>query len=192
MHTALRLGSKLPGAWRVNPTAHICFYGLYALLNVEHLLQETIDPAIGGEYEGPLLRLIASLEDDRAATLAGVYTRTQKSEAWLQRTDFVLPQRQQLPTLDRYARFQIADTAKIAGYTETTRGCKHTCLHCPITPVYKGRFFAIPVALVLADIRAQVAQERSTSPSATPISGMAHTCPAYYTRPARGIPYRHI
>jgi hypothetical protein len=45
----------------------------------------------------------------------------------------------------------------LAGYTETTRGCKHTCLHCPISPVYKGRFFAIPLPVVLADIRSQIA-----------------------------------
>ncbi len=159
MHTALRLGEQIAKRIRrINPTAHICFYGLYALLNVEHLLQETIDSAIGGEYEDPLLRLIASLEDGKDETPQGVYTRTHKSEAWIQRTAFVIPQREHLPTLDRYARLQTADTAKIAGYTESTRGCKHTCLHCPITPVYKGRFFAIPAAIVLADIRAQVAQ----------------------------------
>lgn len=159
MHTALRLGEQIARRIRhVNPTAHICFYGLYALLNVEHLLQETIDSAIGGEYEDPLLRLIAALEDGKNETPEGVYTRTHKSEAWIQRTDFVIPQRQHLPALDRYARLQSDDTTKIAGYTETTRGCKHTCLHCPITPVYKGRFFAIPAAIVLADIRAQVAQ----------------------------------
>jgi radical SAM superfamily enzyme YgiQ (UPF0313 family) len=43
-----------------------------------------------------------------------------------------------------------------AGYVEATRGCLHTCLHCPITPVYGGRFFVVPREVVLADIRAQV------------------------------------
>jgi radical SAM superfamily enzyme YgiQ (UPF0313 family) len=70
----------------------------------------------------------------------------------------VLPQRAVLPPLDRYARLEWNGAARIAGYTETTRGCKHTCQHCPITPVYHGRFFAIPAELVLADIRAQVEQ----------------------------------
>lgn len=159
MHTALRLGEQIARRIRrVNPSAHICFYGLYALLNVEHLLQETIDSAIGGEYEGPLLRLVAALAGGGNEAIPGVYTRTHKSEAWVQRTAFIQPQRQHLPTLDRYAHLQVNNTVKIAGYTETTRGCKHTCLHCPITPVYKGRFFAIPATIVLADIRAQVAQ----------------------------------
>src|SRR5947208_10448019 len=59
MHTALRLGEQVALRVRsINPAAHICFYGLYALLNADYLLQGTIDSAIGGEYEGPLLRLI--------------------------------------------------------------------------------------------------------------------------------------
>ena len=32
----------------INPSAHICFYGLYALLNADYLLRDTIDSAIGG------------------------------------------------------------------------------------------------------------------------------------------------
>ena len=48
------------------------------------------------------------------------------------------------------------DEAVPAGYVEATRGCLHTCAHCPITPVYGGRFFAIPRPLVLEDIRTQV------------------------------------
>src|SRR5262247_2212172 len=39
MHTALRLGVMVAERVRaVNPAAHICFYGLYADLNAEHLL----------------------------------------------------------------------------------------------------------------------------------------------------------
>src|SRR5262249_30067215 len=44
-----------------------------------------------------------------------------------------------------------------AGYVEATRGCLHRCRHCPITPVYDGRFFAVPLDVVLSDIRRQVA-----------------------------------
>jgi hypothetical protein len=47
---------------------------------------------------------------------------------------------------------------RLAGYVEATRGCKHLCLHCPIPPVYRGRFFAVPRALVLEDIAGQVGQ----------------------------------
>jgi hypothetical protein len=48
-------------------------------------------------------------------------------------------------------------TMRTVGYTEASRGCKHLCRHCPIVPVYGGRFRAVPVDIVLADVRAQVA-----------------------------------
>lgn len=159
MHTALRLGQQIVQRVRsLNPPAHICFYGLYALLNADYLLQGTIDSAIGGEYEGPLLRLIDALERGETDLIPGVNTRQSRSGPWIQRTSFVVPERQQLPSLKHYARLERDGQMLLAGYTEATRGCKHTCLHCPITPVYHGRFFAVPREIVLADIRAQVAQ----------------------------------
>jgi radical SAM superfamily enzyme YgiQ (UPF0313 family) len=48
-------------------------------------------------------------------------------------------------------------STRVVGSTDATRGCKHLCRHCPIVPVYKGRFHAIPVDAVLADISQQVA-----------------------------------
>jgi radical SAM superfamily enzyme YgiQ (UPF0313 family) len=159
MHTALRLGEQLARRIRAcNPQAHICFYGLYALLNAEYLLAEVADAVIGGEYEEPLLRLIAALERGEAGPIAGVGTRGRVAEPWLQRPTFVVPRRQELPPLQRYARLEWQGESRLAGYSETTRGCKHTCLHCPITPVYRGRFFAVPLEVVLADVRAQVEQ----------------------------------
>ncbi|HLZ58829.1 MAG TPA: CUAEP/CCAEP-tail radical SAM protein [Ktedonosporobacter sp.] len=159
MHTALRLGEQVARrVRRVNPEAYICLYGLYALLNADHLLQGTIDAAIGGEYEVPLLKLIQTLEQGEQSAPPGVHTRTAQSGPWIERTPFLVPERRYLPQLTRYARFQWNGTLQLAGYTEATRGCKHTCLHCPITPIYQGRFFAVPVDIVLADIRAQVEQ----------------------------------
>jgi len=160
MHTALRLGQHVATRIRsLNPSAHICFYGLYALLNADYLLQHTIDSAIGGEYEPPLLNVLASLEQGTLTSLPGVHTRHQSSGPWIERTQFVVPDRQHLPPLDRYARLESHGTLQLAGYTETTRGCKHTCQHCPLTPIYHGRFFAVPQDIVMADIRAQVTQE---------------------------------
>jgi radical SAM superfamily enzyme YgiQ (UPF0313 family) len=159
MHTALRLGEQVARRVRaLNSRAHICLYGLYALLNADYLLQSTIDSAIGGEYEEPLLQLVAALEQEKEPVVPGVKTRRRESGPWIQRAPLVIPQREQLPELKRYAHLEINGEAVLAGYTETTRGCKHTCLHCPITPIYHGRFFAIPAEIVLADIRAQVAQ----------------------------------
>jgi hypothetical protein len=47
-------------------------------------------------------------------------------------------------------------STRTVGSTDATRGCKHLCRHCPIVPVYQGRFYAVPVDVVLDDIRAQV------------------------------------
>jgi hypothetical protein len=48
-------------------------------------------------------------------------------------------------------------TRRVVGNTDTTRGCKHLCRHCPIVPVYQGRFTAVPVDRVIEDVRTQVA-----------------------------------
>jgi len=159
MHTALRLGQQVALRVRsINPSASICFYGLYALLNADYLLLGTIDAAIGGEYEGPFLNYVAAVEQGKTESIAGVTTRQSKSGPWIKRTSFVAPVRLDLPSPDHYARLETNGVASLAGYTETTRGCKHTCLHCPITPIYHGRFFAVPAEIVLADIRTQVKQ----------------------------------
>ncbi len=159
MHTALRLGEQIAQRVRIiNPRAFICLYGLYALLNADHLLQTTIDAAIGGEYEVPLLKLIGAIERQESKILPGVRTPQAAAGPWLERTPFVVPERGQLLSLERYARLEWNGELRLAGYTETTRGCKHTCLHCPVTPIYQGRFFAVPRDIVLADIRTQVAQ----------------------------------
>ena len=58
MHTALRLGVHVATRLRrINPTCHICFYGLYASLNAEYLLEHHADSVIGGEYETPLVEV---------------------------------------------------------------------------------------------------------------------------------------
>src|SRR6266446_10479491 len=98
MHTALRLGQQIAKRVRsLNPAAHICFYGLYASLNADYLLQDCIDSAIGGEFEVPLLRLILALESDKASSIPGVSTREQISNPWIKHTAFVVPERNQLP-----------------------------------------------------------------------------------------------
>jgi hypothetical protein len=58
-----------------------------------------------------------------------------------------------LPALKRYAHVERDGRRELAGYVEASRGCKHRCRHCPIPPVYGGRFFVVPRDIVLADIR---------------------------------------
>jgi hypothetical protein len=76
----------------------------------------------------------------------------------LERLEFRVPDRAGLPPLSSYAHLRLPDgQERVAGYTEATRGCKHLCRHCPIVPVYGGRFRAVPREVVLEDIRRQVA-----------------------------------
>ncbi|MBI5053907.1 MAG: B12-binding domain-containing radical SAM protein [Chloroflexi bacterium] len=158
MHTALRIGEGAARRIRaINTQAHICFYGHYAWLNRDWLL-EIGDSIIAGEYEEPLLNLIRAIEiGDRRLEIDGVTTRAHDSDPYLRRLRFITPQRSTLPPLQKYAHYIDGDDHRIAGYTEATRGCLHTCLHCPITPIYNGRFFIVPFEVVMADIRQQVA-----------------------------------
>jgi radical SAM superfamily enzyme YgiQ (UPF0313 family) len=145
MHTALRLGvGAARRVRRINPAAHICFYGLYATLNASYLLDGIADSTIGGEYEQALVALVQSLPPGPVGPV-------------LERLDFPVPSRGQLPALETYAALLDDGLPRAAGYVEASRGCLHHCLHCPIPPVYDGRFFVVPAEVVLADIRRQVA-----------------------------------
>ena len=161
MHTALRLGTAAVGQVRAfNPDAHICFYGYYAGLNAEHLLRAGYaDSAIAGEFEPALLALVLAVlrgEFDPAVPPLGVSTGEHISASVLRRVAFAPPRREGLPTLEHYARLRSNGDLHLAGYTESSRGCKYFCRHCPVTPVYQGRFFVVPHDIVLGDIRAQV------------------------------------
>jgi radical SAM superfamily enzyme YgiQ (UPF0313 family) len=69
---------------------------------------------------------------------------------------FALPVREALPPLTKYAGLEHKGQTRVAGYAEASRGCLHLCTHCPIPPVYGGRFFIIPEEVVLEDVRQQV------------------------------------
>ena len=151
MHTALRLGVRAAAEVRaLNPAAHICFFGHYAWLNADYLLATVADSVIAGEVEEPLLELVKELE-------TGFSRKNPVSQVHLTRPALPPPDRAGLPDLSHYARYLENERYSLSGYVEASRGCLHTCGHCPITPVYGGRFFVVPVETVLADVRAQVA-----------------------------------
>ncbi len=157
MHTALRLGVRVAEeVRRVNPGCHICFYGLYASLNAEYLLAHGGDSVIGGEFEAALVALVEALEAGRPRPVEGVYLRGQPAKPVLKRLAFALPNRAALPGLKKYAHLEKDGERGLVGYVEASRGCLHLCLHCPIPPVYNGRFFVVPKEIVLEDIRGLV------------------------------------
>jgi radical SAM superfamily enzyme YgiQ (UPF0313 family) len=147
MHTATRLALPvIQRARAINPAATLCAYGLYASLNEELLRQHGVTVVLGPEAEQDLVNLASGTSGTSGTTT-------------IPRLAFIQPDRAGLPSLDRYASLQMPDgTHKVVGATDATRGCKHRCRHCPIVPVYDGQFRVVPVEVVLADIRAQVAQ----------------------------------
>jgi radical SAM superfamily enzyme YgiQ (UPF0313 family) len=162
MHTALRLGVAVAERVRaINPTCHICFYGLYAALNADHLLAHHADSVFGGEIESALVELIEKLaQAGSGGRTRGEWGSEQASSppalravTHLEKLDFPVPSRSQLPALKRYAHLERDGQFELAGYIEASRGCKHHCQHCPIPPLYGGRFFVVPKAVVLGDVR---------------------------------------
>ena len=150
MHTATRLAVPLLArVRRERPTAHICCYGLYAPLNADHLRSLGVATILGGEYERDLVAVAEELRTGRRPTI-GI-------SADLPRLSFVTPDRTGLPPLSEYACLVDGSDRRTVAYTEASRGCKHLCRHCPIVPVYGGRFRVVPVDVVMADIEAQVA-----------------------------------
>lgn len=157
MHTALRLGVRAAERVRqANPTCHICFYGLYAILNADYLLEHVADSIIGGELEEALVALVQDLEVGGLGDVGGVARRGRRAAPVLRRLEFSVPNRAGLPPLHKYAHIEKDGMREPAGYVEASRGCLHLCLHCPIPPVYQGRFFVIPKEIVLQDLRRQI------------------------------------
>src|SRR5437899_2077190 len=142
MHTALRLGVRVAELVReMNPSCHICFYGLYASLNAEYLLQlftpahprrddplqpgatgtptrpfPFADSVIGGEYEAPLVRVMEALERGDALTnVEGVSHRGKIGGPHLKRLALSVPSRNGRTPLQRYAHFERGGAAHVVG-----------------------------------------------------------------------------
>ena len=166
MHTALRLGVAIAERVRtVNAACHIAFYGLYATLNADHLLAGVADSVMSGEIESTLVDLAQRLgssqhrQGDGEGSPASVVPKPRASGLSLpvlQKLSFPVPSRANLPSLKKYAHLERDGGLEVVGYVEASRGCKHMCRHCPIPPVYGGRFFIVPTEVLLTDIRQQV------------------------------------
>ena len=154
MHTALRIGVDAAVHIRqVNPHCHICFFGLYASLNQEMLLKDVADSVIGGEYESSLVSLLESLSLEKYQPVDGVSVKGHLTQPMISHLPFPVPKRGNLPPLTRYALLIEGEKKRTVGYVEASRGCRHHCRHCPIPPVYNGRFVLIPRDVVMDDIK---------------------------------------
>jgi hypothetical protein len=163
MHTATRLaGPAITIVRRLNPSARICAYGLYAPLNADWLRSIGVDDVLGGEFESRLDSIARDIQygagnGSRNESKAERPAEHPASASSLPRLQFLVPDRRGLPPLHTYASLQMPDgTRKIVGATEASRGCKHMCRHCPIVPVYEGQFRIVQPDIVMADIETLV------------------------------------
>jgi len=151
MHTATRMALAVARRLReARSDLPLLFYGLYAPLCAE-TLDQLANPlaVIGGEVEQALVEAAKRLADGKEAP---------PPRTILERLTLLTPDRSDLPPLSRYTALRLPDgTARVVGYTEASRGCKHHCRHCPVVPVYRGRVRLVDPAVVAADIAQQVA-----------------------------------
>jgi radical SAM superfamily enzyme YgiQ (UPF0313 family) len=176
MHTATRIAVHVMERVQVlNPRAHLCFYGLYAPMNEAYLRRLGAHTILGGEFETGLVHLVRRLQADQLQP-----TAQPEPVVSLTRQQFLVPDRQELPPLERYAHLVLGqDERRVVGYTEASRGCKHVCRHCPIVPVYEGHFRIVQRDIVLQDIRQQVAAgaEHITFGDPDFFNGVGHAIP---------------
>ena len=147
MHTATRIAAAaLPKIRVLAPRAKLAAFGLYAPVNAPMLRRLGVEAVFGGESEPDLLDWVTN-------GIAPAETLVRRDKI-----PFLLPDRRGLPALARYARLVMADgSERVTGFAEASRGCKHLCRHCPVVPVYAGRFRVVPVEVVIDDIAQQVA-----------------------------------
>lgn len=161
MHTATRIAvAALPRIKQLAPHAHLCVYGLYAPMNEAMLRDLGVETVLGGEVEPALLSLVQRLRNNARDSSGLVQSKNVQTEPVvnLAKIDFIVPDRSGLPELARYAHLLIGENeTRVVGFAEGSRGCKHMCRHCPVVPVYQGKFRILPVDVVMQDIRQQVA-----------------------------------
>lgn len=134
MHTATQLGRKIAERARTifGSTITIVATGLYA--NVAKATPELFDFAIP---TGDVTKIIKVLGIE-------IPEHVQLKQ--------LIPNRTSLPDITNYAHLINNDEASLVGYAETTTGCAHSCLHCPVPTVHNGKFKAIPAEVVLHHI----------------------------------------
>ncbi|MFV1973956.1 MAG: CUAEP/CCAEP-tail radical SAM (seleno)protein [Thiohalobacterales bacterium] len=152
MHTATRIALEaLPKIKAFAPQAELCIYGLYAPMNADLFRSLGVKTVFGGEFEPGLVSLATRLMNGNTGNQV-------EPSVCLDKINFILPDRSGLPALSNYAKLLLPNgETRTVGFAESTRGCKYFCRHCPVVPVYQGKFRVISQDIVLEDIRGQVA-----------------------------------
>lgn len=146
MHTATRIAlTAAEGIRRRRPEIPVCLFGLYAGAAAEALDAVGGGTALTGEFVDDLVRWAAAPGPDTKRTSLAA-----PAEA-------LVPRRDVLPPIERYAGLAIGGETRLAGYVEASRGCTQRCRHCPVPVVYEGRLRAVDPDAVMADVDQLVA-----------------------------------
>ena len=171
-----------------SPGVHVGLFGLYAALNRGHLLGRHCDSVVGGESDAPIVALAEAIERELLAgpgcvpsglprlLVEGASTHAFPAP-WPTRKPMrpapvvrlaaasapapSEPRPAAFPLPGKYARLSLGAPGadeRLVATVEASRGCLHLCRHCPVVPVYQGRFVAVAREQVLEDLAAQVAE----------------------------------
>ena len=161
MHTATRLAARvLPRLKALNPKALLVCWGLYALPNQAWLRQLGATHVLGVECEPQLLALAqayAPADLPPATNPAPMATNlAQTAPTRLPKLKHPLSAQAGLPAPQHYATLTLGNAQHYTASVETTRGCKHTCTHCPLTPIYQGQLRVVAPRVIAHAIDVQV------------------------------------
>jgi len=150
MHTATRIALQALPKIKQQTNAILFAFGLYAPLNQTVLKSSGVDYFFAGESEPDILALAKQLSNNNPLVAKEAIISTDKIK-------FNLPDRTSLPVISQYAQLvKENNEQKVLGFIETSRGCKYVCRHCPVTPIYEGKFRIVPFDIVMQDIAQQV------------------------------------
>ncbi len=151
MHTATSIALDLIKLIEAEyPRLPIGLFGLYAT-NLDRLdLAAQIGLLASGETQKDILDWLNGRDADAAAlTLARTVAQRTKS---LDETRPARLRRDKALSIENYTRLQRGESETLVGYVETSRGCNHKCLHCPVPVVYNGRIRINELRWVLDEI----------------------------------------
>ncbi|MDP5275945.1 arsinothricin biosynthesis radical SAM protein ArsL [Chengkuizengella axinellae] len=148
-------------AARLNPKAHITFFGQHATINATRLAGKYSDSCICGEWEYPLTQLSKHLSGDKQDDLPGILSGEEAMKGnnihpYMSRDHLDVPSRNILPPLHKYPQKQInrlLGSEQIVGSTEMARGCHHKCLYCSVFAAYDGKVILVDEEIVIQDVR---------------------------------------
>jgi hypothetical protein len=133
MHTATRIAVRvLARVRKLNSSAHLCGFGLYAPVNAGLLRRLGVGTILGGEFEQGLLSLVRRLKADAP----GPRLPQVEPEISLARQNFLVPYRDDLPPLEEYAHL----TLLIRGFCASIRTSTGRSLRRSGSPPSAGPF----------------------------------------------------